>query len=136
MPVTFAIIVDRKHRKQYDGDNLQSQGYNGELEPHVGGICRHPETNSGYLLHSVTRAYTPVTHSLARSVLQRLCCVKGGKKVVSGFKLMQVSWWPMAGQKTRAWVNTPLWHFVHGDGFPLWTSEGTKQNINVMTLSH
>lgn len=41
----FAIVVDRKHSKQYDGDNLQKQGHDGELEPHVGSVCRHPETN-------------------------------------------------------------------------------------------
>lgn len=34
----------------------------------------------------------------------------------------------MAGQETRAGVvNTPLVHFAAaGDGFPLWTSDGTK----------
>lgn len=29
----------------------------------------------------------------------------------------------------------PLVHFAYGDGFPLWTLEGTKQNTSVMTPS-
>lgn len=46
VPVTLPIIVSNKNCKQDDGDNLQSQGHNGELQPHVGGVRRHPETNS------------------------------------------------------------------------------------------
>lgn len=42
--VTFAIIIGAEHCKQNDGDNLQSQGQDGELEPHVGGVRRHPDT--------------------------------------------------------------------------------------------
>lgn len=45
--ITFPIIIVHKHCKQDDGDNLQNQGHDGELHPHVGGVRRHPETNSG-----------------------------------------------------------------------------------------
>lgn len=54
----FPIIVDGKQSEEDDGDNLQSQGHNGELEPHVGGVGRHPETSAAYLSASET-------HSLA-----------------------------------------------------------------------
>ena len=30
---------------------------------------------------------------------------------------------------------TPLTLAAHGDGFPLWTSDGTKPNTDVMTSS-
>lgn len=43
---TFPIIVDGEQRVQDDGDNLQNQGQDGELQPHVGGVRRHPQTDS------------------------------------------------------------------------------------------
>lgn len=40
----LAVVVDDEQGKQDDGDNLQGQGQDGELEPHVGGVGRHPST--------------------------------------------------------------------------------------------
>lgn len=37
----FPIIVHHKHSKEDDGEKLQGQGHNGELQPHVGGVGRH-----------------------------------------------------------------------------------------------
>lgn len=44
--MTFPIIVDGEQRVQDDGDNLQNQGQDGELQPHVGGVHRHPQSGS------------------------------------------------------------------------------------------
>lgn len=65
--VTFPVIVDHEHSKQDDGDNLQNQGQDGELHPHVGGICRHPETSFCYLSQSVTHTHIH-THQLCLSI--------------------------------------------------------------------
>lgn len=78
MPMTFPVIIGHKHSKQDDGDNLQDQGQDGELQPHVGGVRRHPESNSGYLSQSDTHTHTdsltlPVCPSL--SVFFRGCAV-------------------------------------------------------------
>lgn len=81
VPVTFPIIIGHKHSKQDDDDNLQSQGYNGKLHPHVGGVRRHPETGCGSPSQSPYRLFLVGN------------AVKGGEnKRVSGFKPMQV-WW-------------------------------------------
>lgn len=37
----FPIVVHHKHSKQDDGEELQGQGQDGELQPHVGGVGRH-----------------------------------------------------------------------------------------------
>lgn len=46
------VVIDHKHREQDDGNNLQNQGQNGELEPHVGGVRRHPESGCISTLHT------------------------------------------------------------------------------------
>lgn len=137
VPVAFPIIIDGKYSKQDDGDNLQSQGHDGELQPHVGSVCRHPENNTAYLSQSDTHTH-PICLSgpLGGLFFERLCCVKGGKKVASGFKLMLVLQQPMTGQMTGAWVvntPTPLTSCTHGDGFPIGI-RGEKPNTNVMTF--
>lgn len=87
----FPIIVDNKQSEEDDGDNLQSQGHNGELEPHVGGVGRHPETSGAYLSLSDTHSL-PVdplcTSWFFFFFYQELHRFKGGKKVMSGFKVM------------------------------------------------
>lgn len=108
VPVAFPIIVDDKYSKQDDGDNLQSQGHDGELQPHVGSVCRHPENNTGYLSQSDTHTPNLPVRPARWLFFERLCCVKGGKKVASGFKLMLVLQQPMTGQKTGAWVVNTL----------------------------
>lgn len=72
VPVTFTfpVIIDHEHTIQDDGDNLQTQGHDGELEPHVGGVRRHPETNSGYLSQSDTDT---LTHSHSASLSVPIC---------------------------------------------------------------
>lgn len=52
----FPIIVDNKQSEEDDGDNLQSQGHDGELEPHVGRVGRHPETSAAYFSPSHTHS--------------------------------------------------------------------------------
>lgn len=77
VPMTFPVIVDNKYSKQDDGDNLQSQGHDGELQPHAGGVRRHPETNTGYLKQSDTHTHThPHSACLAlpRSFLRVVLC--------------------------------------------------------------
>lgn len=88
----FPIIVDNKQSEEDDGDNLQSQGHNGELEPHVGGVGRHPETSAAYLSPSDTHSLPvyPLYASCFCFCYQELRRVKGGKKVMSGFKVMPV----------------------------------------------
>lgn len=54
VPMTFPVVIDNKYSKQDDGDNLQSQSNDGELKPHVGGIGRHTQGNTGYLSQSDT----------------------------------------------------------------------------------
>lgn len=54
MPMTFPVIIDSKYSEKNDGDNLQNQGNDGELKPHVGGVGRHPEGNTGYLSQTDT----------------------------------------------------------------------------------
>lgn len=46
--VWLPIAVDGEQGEQDDGDNLQSQGQDGELEPHVGGVSRHPVTSVAF----------------------------------------------------------------------------------------
>lgn len=93
MPMTFPIIIDHKQCKEDDGDYLQNQGHDGELQPHVGGVRRHPRTDSAYLLqpdtHTHAHALTLPVCAIYLSLFKGLCCVKGGRKVVSGFKVMQ-----------------------------------------------
>lgn len=57
--VVFPIIVDHKHRIQDDGEHLQNQGQDGELQPHVGGVSRHPQTNSAYLSAALSESVPP-----------------------------------------------------------------------------
>lgn len=61
VPVRLPVIVDDEQGEQDDGDNLQGQGQDGELEPHVGGVGRHPATGVGLSLAPLTR-----TRSLPR----------------------------------------------------------------------
>lgn len=63
--MTFPVIIDSKKTKKDDGDNLQKQGNNGELNPHVSGVGRHPKDNTGYL------AQTPIKVFFFRVVLCR-----------------------------------------------------------------
>ncbi|KAG9344635.1 hypothetical protein JZ751_010320 [Albula glossodonta] len=41
MAVVMSIIIDYKNCKEDDRDDLQCKGQDGELEPHVGGVCWH-----------------------------------------------------------------------------------------------
>lgn len=66
VPVTFPVIIVHKDSKQDDGDNLQNQGHDGELQPHVGGVCWHPDETL-VISNSLTHTYTH-THSLCLSV--------------------------------------------------------------------
>lgn len=53
----FPIIVHHKHSKQDDGNKLQNQGQDGELQPHVGGVGRHLVlVISGRLTHTHTHS--------------------------------------------------------------------------------
>lgn len=121
MSVTFPIIIGHKHSVQNDGDNLQNQGQDGELQPHVGGIRRHP--GSSYLSAALS-----VCPSLCHFFfVERLCYVKGGKRAAPGFKVLRVLWWPMREQKIGAWTPSSC-TLLTRDGFPLWTEEGVKQD--------
>lgn len=55
VPVRLPVVVDDEQGEQDDGDNLQGQGQDGELEPHVGGVGRHPATGVGLSLAPLTR---------------------------------------------------------------------------------
>lgn len=60
MAAGFPVIVDHKHGEQDDGNKLQGQGHDGELQPHVGGVGRHLRpllVISGR--HTRTQTHTP-----------------------------------------------------------------------------
>lgn len=62
----FPIIVHHKHSKQDDGEKLQGQGHDGELQPHVGGVGRH----LGLVLLSLADGHTRFLFALySRAVL-------------------------------------------------------------------
>lgn len=76
VPVTFPVIIVHKDSKQDDGDNLQNQGHDWELHPHVGGVCWHPETNSSYLSQSDPHEHTnTLTNSACLSL--PICLFRG-----------------------------------------------------------
>lgn len=71
VPVRLPIVVDGEQGEQDDGDNLQGQGQDGELEPHVGGVGRHPAAGVAYLAlgsHTLTHTQRHAHTQAARLV--------------------------------------------------------------------